>query len=558
MHITHERSKLAPLLILLLWLYPVVYFIKFNQLHFWQSDLSLLWISVISIVLISAALVYWSNWIVRIIIIALTTAVTLSFIPSLFSNLIWVKVAAFLVLIGLLWVTDKTIIVLTTVIAAMLLSSIFLPVGQQLVGDRDQINQSAPKPNRAPLIIHIVLDEHISPDGIPANVPQGPAMKQFLQDFYLRHGFTLYTHAYSRYPRTYDSIPNLLNFTEANVHTEYFPGGIHKLTLDKAAAFQMAQAKGYQIRVFQAYYINYCRVKDITLGRCYTYATRDLSQIQHMPISAWAKNNFMFKSFLLNSSAYLGWIDWYSNELQPAANRIGIKLPLWPWANNQLSSPSAMTVFGPLEKDIEQHPKGVFIFAHILLPHSPYVFNNTCQIVKNPDNWYTNYDEGPVGNAPDRRRLRYHYYLQQMHCLYQPLDQMLNKLDQEGLLSNAYIVIHGDHGSRIAEHGAVMGNEPNITWQDFNDSYAALFAMRTPHSKPAVIDTPLPIAYLYARWFSEAIGTPMPVESLEPYVYLTVRDTSLRIPMTKFPLKNIKDAPVNIVNNPYLATNHSI
>lgn len=552
MNLKHQPTKLTPLLIVLLWLNPIIYFIKFNQLAPFGKDTILLWSVVIPCILIFTALAYFGNWIWRIIIIALTVALTLSFIPAI-SQLLWLKVISLIILIGLLWITDNTITILTFMAAALVLSTLFLSVGQQLNGVHDQINHSVNKSSQAPLILQIVLDEHIGPNGIPSNIPEGPKMQAFIKHFYLAHGFTLYTNAYSRYPRTYDSIPNMLNFTAKSQHTAYFPGGIHKLTLEQAKAFNIAQNKGYQIRVFQAFYINYCRAQGITFGRCFTYGTRDIQQINDLPISTWAKNNYIFKSFLLDSTWYQAWVMWYANSLKPFANKIGLNLPYWPWGINMISAPSAMKTFVPLTQDIEQYPHGAYIFAHILLPHSPYFYNSSCQIVKNPDNWLTNYDEGPEGNTKARRLLRYHFYLRQMRCVYRPLGQMLTNLDKQGLLSNAYIIIQGDHGSRINERGVVMGNEPYLNWQDFADSYDALFAERTPYSKPGIIDTRLPITYLYGQWFSLAIGQQIPHDDTEPYVYLTVRDTSQRIDMTKFPLSRFKNAPV-IESTPSAAT----
>jgi len=542
MKITHNKHQLAPLLILLLWLNPLVYFIKFNQLIPWQLDTMLLWAVVLVVALISAAIVYWGNWVVRIIIILLTITLTLSFVPTI-SHFLWLKLIGFVVLVGLLWITDNTITILTFMSAVLVLSTLFLPVGQQMVHVKDQTNPNAPKPGQGPLMLQIVLDEHIGPNGIPDNLPNGPAMQQFVKNFYLQHGFTLYENAYSRYPRTYDSIPNMLNFSAKSQHTAYFPGGVHRLTLMQADAFTIAQKRGYQIRVFQANYINYCRAQNIAFGRCYTYPTHDLKQIDDMPLSLWSKNNIIFKNFLLNSSWYQAWINTYANTMVPFAAHFGMHLPFWPWEVSQISSPSAMQVFTPLMEDIAQHPHGVYIFAHLLLPHSPYVYTSDCQLVKNPDNWYTNFDNGPVGNSPERRALRYHYYLQQMHCIYKPLGNLLTQLDQAGVLSNAYIIIQGDHGSRIAEHGVVMGNESYVTWQDFTDSYDALFAERTPHSKPGIITNRLPITFLYGQWFSEAMGFPVPHDDTEPYVYLTVRDTNTRENMTKFPLNQFKGAP---------------
>ena len=69
MKITHSRTFLAPLLIVLLCLNPLIYFLNFNQIAFWHTDTMLLWGAVLATIAVSAAVAYWGNWICRIIII---------------------------------------------------------------------------------------------------------------------------------------------------------------------------------------------------------------------------------------------------------------------------------------------------------------------------------------------------------------------------------------------------------------------------------------------------------------------------------------------------------
>ncbi len=55
-----------------------------------------------------------------------------------------------------------------------------------------------------------------------------------------------------------------------------------------------------------------------------------------------------------------------------------------------------------------------------------------------------------MGQAPESRRRRYAGYFDQLGCLYRSLREFLEDLQASGLLQDAAIILHGDHGSRIS------------------------------------------------------------------------------------------------------------
>jgi hypothetical protein len=55
-------------------------------------------------------------------------------------------------------------------------------------------------------------------------------------------------------------------------------------------------------------------------------------------------------------------------------------------------------------------------------------------------------------NSKDSRRFKYPLYLEQVACTHQILQSFFLELKRSGLYDMANIVVHGDHGSRIATH----------------------------------------------------------------------------------------------------------
>ena len=53
-------------------------------------------------------------------------------------------------------------------------------------------------------------------------------------------------------------------------------------------------------------------------------------------------------------------------------------------------------------------------------------------------------------------------------------------MDRDGLLDDALVVVHGDHGSRISLVRPVPEVGDRISPQDYLDSFSTLFAIRSP------------------------------------------------------------------------------
>lgn len=533
---------LAPVLILFA---PFIYFVKFFQMPLWQPEFFGLILTLIGASLLVSALLWRAGWVRLTLVLTFLITFSLSFLPS-FQNTIWLKVAFFVVLGMTIWLGKKALSVFTYMAGIFCLSLLIFPVGQQFNDvslsqkNIQQANSSGNKTNLPP-IIHIIFDEHIGVDAIPSDNQQGQQLQELIKSFYPHYGFRLYSNAYSRYSRTYDSIPNLLNFTLEQQDAYYFPGGFSQQILTKNKDFELLSNLGYKIHVIQPSYIDFCHANHVNYESCYSYPVYSLKYFYQLNFSWQQRYGFLLKSYLLSSSIFQGSAYTYMFGIRPVFNAIGISLPHWGWDQNQMSTVMTLMAMQDLKEDVLQHANdGTAFFAHILLPHSPYIFDQQCHIHSPPMAWLINYDFGPQGNTPQRRALRYQLYETQTLCLYQQLQQVFDAWQNAGIMQKAIIIVNGDHSSRLSVVAPTIETQGKSDWQDFNDAYPALFAVKAPGYPAGVDNSQDAITYLFGRLMEQVTGQSLVIDDNQPYVFLTNDVPGLRGMQVKEPISAFK------------------
>ena len=86
-------------------------------------------------------------------------------------------------------------------------------------------------------------------------------------------------------------------------------------------------------------------------------------------------------------------------------------------------------------------------------------------------------------NDEKTRQQRYEKYLAQLTCTTQQVALLVRQLQQ---FPASQIIIHGDHGSRIMLQGPFAENRHKLSWQDFNDGYSTLFAIKSHSQAPGL------------------------------------------------------------------------
>jgi hypothetical protein len=83
-------------------------------------------------------------------------------------------------------------------------------------------------------------------------------------------------------------------------------------------------------------------------------------------------------------------------------------------------------------------------------------------------------------NTPDSRKRAYVRYFEQLQCTRRALQAFFEDLQRIGAFDDGTIIVHGDHGSRIALVPANSRFAQLLSDADLVDLYSVLFAVRGP------------------------------------------------------------------------------
>jgi hypothetical protein len=351
-----------------------------------------------------------------------------------------------------------------------------------------------------PVILHLVLDEHIGLEGIPRELPEGAAFARWLADAWVGHGFRVYAGAYSEYFDTRNSIANLLNFSSRGDDWAHLAEEQKKpYVLTESAYFRLLAARGYRLHVYQSDYMDFCRVPGLSYAGCSAYRANSIAALRRTDLDARERAQFILNSFLATSS--------YLKRLSAlvdyeAVSRIG---PL-----------AVVPVLQRLENDLRRAEPGEAYFAHLLIPHYPYAFDESCRVRAEIDEWlYNAVSPNPqTPNTEASRAQRYPRYFAQIRCQQRLLERLFDAMKQAGVWDDALVMVHGDHGSRIAITAPLAAHAARLTERDLRDGFSTLFAVRKAGMAAGVA----PGARALPQLLREALG--LPVEPLAHKVYL--------------------------------------
>ncbi len=217
----------------------------------------------------------------------------------------------------------------------------------------------------------------------------------------------------------------------------------------------MLQQRGYQLHLYQSNYMDLCHANGLRPRNCLTYPVASLGSVENLPLRAYEKARFIVAAQFTRSRTLLVLSKAYERLVRQPLRRHGWHMPGWRVEAPSFGPLPVPAVIEQLTRDILAHPRGHAFFAHLMVPHYPYVFDERCELRPRAADWLTNHiapTDSPVYNTADSRALKYQRYSDQVRCVLSMLDDLLDTLDSRGLLEEATIVLNGDHGSRIAEH----------------------------------------------------------------------------------------------------------
>jgi len=337
-----------------------------------------------------------------------------------------------------------------------------------------------------PLIVHIVLDAHIGLAGLQ-DVSGGDRLGDEIEVFFRRHRFQLFGSAYSEYFDTYRSLGHELNFSPGEHVAGLYSsdGNSHVWTLRRNAYFRDLIRDGYALTVYQSTFLDVCGDARARAA-CHTYDHTGIAALQSVPLSVADKASAILTIYAGRTRLYRELSFQYA-KLQSRLAAFGIRMPIWQNRANTFSPLIALETMRRLKRDMATARRGDYVFAHLLLPHGPYVLDAGCNLLP-PARWLTRIAaEAPRGamNTADSRELRYERYAEQVRCVYRQLEGVLGAIPAEQR-HDAIIIVQGDHGARITmtDPDPLPARTSALSPADFVDSYSTLFAVRAPKLAP--------------------------------------------------------------------------
>ncbi len=463
--------------VLALWLTlvaPLVAFAGYHEYGLLRPELVVLYGVLAGVaVLGGAAIVLFGDW-ARVAVLA--TGVTL-FLDLQF-DFGKALVAIGLCVLACCWLLRRHLArILVTAMAGVIAATLALPASS---AHRAPVrNDFAPSSTDLPVIVHLVLDEHIGIEGIPIEIGIGQELKESLVEFYLGHGFRLYGGAYSRYMNSYNAIPNLLNFTAETTDGHYADPREQPLVIGDNAWFRALADRGARIHVYQSDYMELCEVAGVELAACISRSIRTMKVLESAPVALFGKVWVISSMYVGRSAAYRHFRGLYG-RLQKA----GLRLPDWTWEREVIGALGADGLLGVLIDDVAAARPGDVFLAHVMLPHFPYMLDRECRLRPSVADWLDRNDPalrgGAYENSVASRNERYALYLDQVECTRRRVGELLAAMRTAGILDGAVILIHGDHGSRIGRTKANAAGRERLTAADYSDYFSTLYAVRSP------------------------------------------------------------------------------
>lgn len=395
------------------------------------------------------------------------------------------KLLPFLILLGvLLFRSHLEKIVLVTLVT---FHATLLPFSSQLRPSVRIVDDAMPD-TTLPSIVHIILDEHLGIEGMPAEIDGLAALGEEIKGFYARQGFRLFGKTYSRFVHTSSSIAALLNGSRHASEEAFAILESESHQMRRNNYFQSIGDQGYRIRIYQSTYLDYCGLAPVTVSLCSTYPANSIANLRYLDLPIIARIRLLSIYFLSNEShIYERLRNFYPTTPLDEGKRLQARAPIASpgWKGDRSHAGAAFSQLVQLEHDIAENSGGTLFFAHLLLPHYPYELDRNCNAYGSPSQRLDRvaYPQ-PYGNSPTTRRVRYLYYGGQMRCLYRRLAEFMEGIASASGSDNMVIMIHGDHGSRIAIRDPRPWIAAELTEDDLRDSFSTIFAIKGPEITP--------------------------------------------------------------------------
>ena len=323
----------------------------------------------------------------------------------------------------------------------------------------------------------------------PMAEPNSPA---FINAFYQTNGFSFHPSAYLPYPDRYRNVGSAVNPSDQDVSSKLFSrddasyfvsSEDARVFLLRNGLFKGLNEQGYKINVYQTYPFDFCKGFDGEVDKCVTYPA-PLGALYQTDLSVADRVLLLIGHFLNSSSSGKKLIK--DLQRKPALSDM-------PFVANPLaySLPVGQSgVLYRLTKDAEAAKGKNVFFAHIDLPHYPYMYDENCNLISDPMKWrFRGNDFASKKDLSGDMKNR-QAYMRQLACTYGQLNYMLKDLKDSGSLAHTKIVIHGDHGDGLRKDDRVTASLTQVQMQidRIKRDMTTIFAVYDPESGKASVE----------------------------------------------------------------------
>lgn len=319
--------------------------------------------------------------------------------------------------------------------------------------------------------VHIILDQHIGIDGLLLESDKDQHYVDALMESYQKYKFNIYPKAYSKFYQTKLSLPSILNFSKnGEILINNYESEPPYIKLTKNKLFDYLAKNNYQINVYGDY-LGWCN-EIYPINKCLRYRKTILFNENESNINKilFVIDNLLTRYRIINIYNRISGLKFQGNFF----------LPRYSWNPPVVDkhTTASLEVFKLLENDILNSKKGEAFFAHLLFPHSPYIYDENCNLL-------------------DLSKLRkndvpYSRYFSQIKCSQKKVVNLIEQMSVSGILKDSVVVIHSDHGPYELE----SNDDDKRKWQ----KYSSFFAVHTDKNEnmidQQVQDNFFPIASL--------------------------------------------------------------
>jgi hypothetical protein len=497
----HLANLFAPGLIVLL---PYFGFIRFNDYPFWRPEVLLVAAAILVLgmplgFLVSVRPKTFGAAVITVLLLALAIE---TFLTSLYDDhLFWdsVKVrlgslagtrsieiavlAAFVVIAGATFFLagrlDRNLgLVVATAFGIGALSTFAVPGEKILHGE--YYRGAAVAQADLPPVIHLVLDEHIGLQGLPSDIEGADELRDELISFYDGFGFRVFGRAYSQYAATKLSLATMLMGQPHPYILSEQDADAFEANLRRNPWFDDLAERGYRLRIYHSYDVDFCGRDEGRVYSCYGYSANTVKVLQDSGLPVFTLVRAITARFLDTLIVYKIWLD-----RSPTLVRQGAFLPEWLRQQHKYAASASLPVLDHVLQDLRREPRGSAYFVHLLIPHHTYLYDEDCRIKPEIGSWMNNvspdadFAQGLI-NTEDSRTRSYVAYFDQLRCTRRALEDFFKRLQETGAFEDGTIIVHGDHGSRIALAVSKNGTARAPSDVDLVDLHSVLFAVRGP------------------------------------------------------------------------------